>query len=232
MPKPSSRCCDRASCGSRTTQRDNHRLGIVATNLGEAYRGSGDLERAATYFEEAVAMLSSAKTPEYLPEALHRYSHCLAEQGAREAAILHGKRAVNIVQALRDNAGGLEIELQRSLVRKREAIYRQLASLLIDAGRLAEAQQVLDLLKEDELYEFLRGAGGDRRSSAPLRYRVQEAQWSERLDDLAKQGSTREAYVAALRGAIGALGSTPRQTPRPRTPRPPRVARPRRSNAE
>ena len=192
--------------------RDNYRLGLVAANLGEAYRGSGDLERAATFFEEGVAILSSAESPEFLPEALNGYSRCLAEQGAREAAILHGKRAVNIVQALRANAGGLEIALQRSLVRRREAIYRQLASLLIDAGRLAEAQQVLDLLKEDELYDFLRGTGGDRRSSAPLRYHDGEAEWSARLDELAKQGSTRETYVESLHGAIRALGRT-RQAP-------------------
>ena len=107
--------------------RDNNRLGMNARLLAEAYRNLGDRDRARSFFEEAVATLTAAESPEHLSLALTGYSRFLAEDNARDAAILHGKRAVNIVQQMRGDARNLEPELRRSLVRKREEMYRQLA---------------------------------------------------------------------------------------------------------
>jgi CHAT domain-containing protein len=39
----------------------------------------------------------------------------------------------------------------------KERVYRRLASLLIDEGRIPEANHVLDLLKEEEYFEYVRG---------------------------------------------------------------------------
>ena len=44
----------------------------------------------------------------------------------------------------------------QSLSEAAEHVYHHLADLLIDAGRLAEAQFVLDLVKEQEIFEFVR----------------------------------------------------------------------------
>ena len=172
-------------------------LGRTSRMLGEAYRGAGEPARARDFFEESVAILTVVQRPDQLWQALHAYSAFLAEQGEGDAAILHSKRAVNIVQQMRADAAMLESELQRTLVLKREIVYRHLANVLIEAGRLHEAQRVIELLKGEEFLEFMRGAAPARsRPIESLDYTEREKAWFDRLEGVA---STREAYQKALR---------------------------------
>ena len=71
-------------------------------------------------------------------------------------AIFFGKEAVNNFQAIRANLKGLDRDLQRSFISSKEQLYRDLANLLIAQGRLPEAQEVLDLLKQQEYEDFVR----------------------------------------------------------------------------
>ena len=67
------------------------------------------------------------------------------------------RKPINGYQEIRRNIQGLEQETQTSFIRSKEDIYRELADLLITQGRLPEAQQVLDMLKEEEFINFIRG---------------------------------------------------------------------------
>src|SRR5260370_33921468 len=78
-------------------------------------------------------------------------------RGATDLAIFFGKRSINILQSLRADLRGLPQELQRSYIGRKQDSYRTLASLLIGEGRLAEDQQILDLLKLREHFDYLRG---------------------------------------------------------------------------
>lgn len=75
-----------------------------------------------------------------------------------ELAILFGMDAVNCYQQMRKNINGLEKNLQGSFAHSKSDAYRELAELLVQTGRLGEAEQVLDLLKEQELKEVIHGA--------------------------------------------------------------------------
>ena len=71
-------------------------------------------------------------------------------------AIFYGKQAVNDLQKMRGNLSGSSNEAQASFVSAAEvsSVYRTLADLLVSQGRLSEAQEVLAMLKEQELYDF------------------------------------------------------------------------------
>jgi CHAT domain-containing protein len=71
-------------------------------------------------------------------------------------AIYYGKQAVNDLQTMRGNLSGSSNETQASFVSASEvsSVYRTLADLLVSQGRLSEAQEVLAMLKEQELYDF------------------------------------------------------------------------------
>ena len=71
-------------------------------------------------------------------------------------AIFYGKQAVNGLQAIRGEMQTLDKALQQRFLLSKEDVYRTLAELLILEGRLPEAQQVLDLLKEEEYFDFVR----------------------------------------------------------------------------
>ncbi|MFN2164917.1 MAG: tetratricopeptide repeat protein, partial [Anaerolineae bacterium] len=71
-------------------------------------------------------------------------------------AIFHAKRAINAVQGLRANLMGNQPGLQHAFLTSVEDVYRNLADMLLGQGRLAEAQQVMGLMKEYEYLDFLR----------------------------------------------------------------------------
>ena len=63
-------------------------------------------------------------------------------------ATFYGKQAVNTMQSIRSDIRGLSQALQQSFLKSNEKPYHTLAELLISQGRLTEAEQVLNLLKE------------------------------------------------------------------------------------
>ena len=87
-------------------------------------------------------------------------------QNRFEEAIFFGMDAVNAFQQVRRNITGLDQELQAGFVQSKSETYRQLAELLVQTDRLGEAEHVLDLLKEQELKEVVRGAADDAASRA------------------------------------------------------------------
>jgi CHAT domain-containing protein/tetratricopeptide (TPR) repeat protein len=83
-------------------------------------------------------------------------------------AIFFGKQAVNSYQQIRSNIGGADTEMATAFVQSKSDSYRQLADLLAEQNRLGEAEQVLDLLKEQELKETVRGGMPAKDSSTSI----------------------------------------------------------------
>jgi tetratricopeptide (TPR) repeat protein len=71
-------------------------------------------------------------------------------------AVFYGKQSLILVQQLRANIRDMDKETQKRFLESKSKIYHDLANLLIDQGRLAEAQQVLDLLKQQEYTDYVR----------------------------------------------------------------------------
>ncbi len=78
-----------------------------------------------------------------------------------EVAIFFGKLAVNAIQSIRSDMRGLSREVQKGFLRANETPYHILVELLIEEGRLAEAEQVVNLLKDEEYSEFVRRDSGE-----------------------------------------------------------------------
>jgi CHAT domain-containing protein/Tfp pilus assembly protein PilF len=106
--------------------------------------------------ERALAIALTAGEKELLWQAHAAYARILAEQGAHPASIFFGKHAVNLIQEMRAEVAAIGRPVQRSFLAAREPAYRELADVLITTGRLPEAQEVLDMLKEEEYTDFLR----------------------------------------------------------------------------
>lgn len=85
-----------------------------------------------------------------------------ADRKQPAAAITFYKKAVNGIQGKRQQLKSLPVDLQKSFLEatidfkgiKASDIYRQLADQLLSQGQILEAQQVLELLKIQEIQEF------------------------------------------------------------------------------
>jgi CHAT domain-containing protein/tetratricopeptide (TPR) repeat protein len=82
------------------------------------------------------------------------------------AAILLRKLAVNEIEDMRTHVARLDPLLERTFLRQNEDEFRALGDALICAGRLPEAQQVLAMLKQRELFGLTRIDA--RTTTAPL----------------------------------------------------------------
>jgi CHAT domain-containing protein len=84
-------------------------------------------------------------------------------------AIHFGIEAVNSYQQLRRNITGLDKQLQAGYAKSKSDTYRALAELLVVQNRLPDAEHVLDLVKDAELNETVRGAADNAANkTAPL----------------------------------------------------------------
>jgi len=143
--------------------------------MGALLYRAGD-KASLPYFELAALSLSiQAKDPDIQGEIDTSLMRYFRDIGAPELAIFFGIEGANAFQQIRQNMTGLDKETQAGFAQSKSSTYRQLAELLVQADRLGEAEQVLDLLKEQELKEVVRGAPADAAAKVqPLRLSAAE----------------------------------------------------------
>ncbi|MFH2044939.1 MAG: tetratricopeptide repeat protein [Pseudomonadota bacterium] len=115
-----------------------------------------------------------------------------------EAAIFFGKQSVNSIQQMRQNIASLEKETQKSFLLTKEYVYKGLADLLIDQGRLAEASQVLAILKEEEYFDFIRRDSTSDNRLTQVQYTEEEESFKKRYEKISD-------HLAALGHKVGEL---------------------------
>lgn len=164
--------------------------------------------------ERALAIALLAEEKELLWKACAAYARTLAAQGALAAGIFFGKQSVNLIQELRAEVAALGRPAQRSFLAVREPVYRELADALITAGRLPEAQQVLDMLKEEEYSDFLRTRAPSPDLDTRATLTAHEIRLAAELRAEGGEAVRTEALRARLRGLVEAAG---REAPRAAT---------------
>lgn len=172
-----------------------------------------ELNQPEPSFASALAALDLAKTtgdPEIEAAVENSMMLGFRKQHRPEEAIFFGLDAVNSYQQIRKNISGLDKELQSGFVQSKSQVYRMLAELLIEAGRLGEAGQILDLLKEQELRDLVPGAAQNAGAGfAPVA--LSPAQQKAELALPALERKARD--IEELRLAYAAILAKPARTP-------------------
>ncbi len=135
---------------------DTPRFAYVLNSLGDLLIGSDRYVEAQPILQKAYRIALNSGNPDLLQRTQTTLSRLLQAQNNPEAAIFFGKQAVNTLQGLRANVAGLGKDTLKSFDTSIEGTYRRLSSLLIAEGRLVEAERVLELLKEQEQFQFVR----------------------------------------------------------------------------
>jgi CHAT domain-containing protein/uncharacterized protein HemY len=150
--------------------------GSTLSDIGLVYSDIGEKQRAVYYYNRALPLANAVNDP--ILEATVFFNLERSQKAPRPAlAIFYGKQAVNLLQRVRGNIQGLGKELQKSFLSSKEDYYHDLADLLIAQGRLPEAQQVLELMKEQEYSDYVRGK--EANTSNPLTLTPAENQAEE-----------------------------------------------------
>jgi tetratricopeptide (TPR) repeat protein len=133
------------------------RSGEAATlnSIGNVYHTLGEYQRALDFYNQALPIhravgyrSGEARTLRNMQNSMRKISPSLA--------VVFGKQAVNVFQSIRRDNQGIEEGLRASYDKSIEHNYRGLADLLVSLSRFAEAEEVLDLLKEKESFDYIR----------------------------------------------------------------------------
>lgn len=160
--------------------------GFAFNNLGAAHAALGEHASAVNHYQQALAIYREVGNRAAEGLALNNLMLSWRALEQPRLAALSGKQAVNLYQQMRGEMQGLEAASRQSFIESKSGTYRALADLLIEQGRLPEAQQVIRMLKEEEYFEFVRRDEGEAAGlSARAAISPEEAELERRYREIA-----------------------------------------------
>ncbi|MGB3492265.1 MAG: tetratricopeptide repeat protein [Elainellaceae cyanobacterium] len=167
------------------------------TNLGVSYSALSQPEQALEAFQLALGLFQESGNRDGERFILSRLGDMFAQQSEIELAIVFYKQAVNLTESIRQELRTLPFDVQQTYTDTVAATYRQLADLLLQEDRILEAQRVLDLLKVQELDDYLQGVERSAETESGIALRDEE----QRLLDQFQERSNRVVALGReLRG--------------------------------
>ncbi len=141
---------------------------VALNNLGVAYKEAEDYKKALELHQQSLAIARELNNRDNEATYLSNIASVLVQQNQSELAIVFYKQSINITEEIRQNLGVLPSEQQGLYTKKIAGSYRALAGLLLQQDRVLEAQEVLDLLKLQELEDYLRDVRGNLQADQSL----------------------------------------------------------------
>ncbi|MDZ8032695.1 CHAT domain-containing protein [Nostoc sp. DedSLP04] len=167
--------------GDRSTE------GTTLNNIGLIYFSLGQYPKALEYLQQALAIIKQIGDRSTEGTTLSNLGFLLDTQKQQELAIVFLKQSVNVTETIRQDLQVLPKEQQESYTKTVAFTYRRLADLLLQKDRVLEAQQVLDLLKVQELQEYLRNVRGNQQTRQGLDNLPPEQKISDSYNQLLNQ---------------------------------------------
>jgi CHAT domain-containing protein/uncharacterized protein HemY len=140
----------------------------VLAHTANAYAVLGERQKALAYYERALPILHTSENRVGEARVFGKLMS-FWQNTNNKLASLYGKQSVNLFQQLRADNQGLDRSLHQTFLKSIEDVYRTLSDLLIAQGRLPEAERVLEMLKEEEYFKYLRR---DREVASALKLRA------------------------------------------------------------
>ncbi|OYQ66125.1 hypothetical protein B9G53_05270 [Pseudanabaena sp. SR411] len=150
-------------------------------NFGVAYERLNPEQEAIIYLQEALIIAKEVSDRSSEGLALANLGNMLSKAKQSELAILFYKQSINVREEIRKDIKKLDRDIQKSYLTTVEKTYRDLADLLLQQNRIIEALQVLDLLKVQELEDYLKNIKGNDRSAQGVRLLAPEQALSDKL---------------------------------------------------
>jgi CHAT domain-containing protein/Tfp pilus assembly protein PilF len=168
-------------------------IGVVNSSLGNS-------QQALQSYNQALYLFRLIENPLAEGNVLGNLMRYWVRARKPSVAVLFGKNAVNRFQDVRGKIRDLDKDIQKTFAESKAGTYRELADLLIGQGRLSEAEEVLDLLKEEEYFEFIRRDGRSADSlTKPVALTPTERKSYDEYEEIADEVIAIDVEWSALR---------------------------------
>ncbi|WP_190398017.1 tetratricopeptide repeat protein [Pseudanabaena sp. FACHB-1998] len=173
---------------NRTTG-DRNGEGLVLGNLGNAYSKLQQYDQAYNFFQQTLSIFKQNGDREKESLSFSQLGSTLSRLNQPELAILFYKQSINVRESIRKDIRGLSKEDQTTYLETIANSYKNLADLLLKQGRIMEALQVLDLLKVQELEDYLKNIKGSDRTAQGIRVLAAEKALIPQLSKISFENS-------------------------------------------
>lgn len=188
---------DRAiKCFQKALNIYKSRYGPWHTSVAATLNNLGNVQTELKLYQAAEKSFSKAMTIAQAIRDINLSWHIwdglrelFSAQGKMQAAIFFGKQAVFTIQTIRNNLFHMPKEWMDSFIKSKADVYRALAELFINEGRLNEAQWVLQLLKDEEYFQVTLSSinrGGNVKTSQSI-FSELEQSWKNKYQNIQKQ---------------------------------------------
>ena len=140
---------------------------LLLDSIGSLRKSEGDVAQAwASYWQAWQLSKQNSETTAGEVALLLNLGELMEMQAEPALAIFFYKQAIAQIEATRADLRQLSQSVQQQYTKSVESAYRTLAALLLQQGREAEALQVLELLKLQEVKSYLHNEGEGRTAGA------------------------------------------------------------------
>ncbi|PZO42185.1 MAG: hypothetical protein DCF19_08045 [Pseudanabaena frigida] len=159
------------------------RQGEAATlgNLGITYNLLKQYEKAIDFSQQQMLIAKELGERRAEASAFAQIGYALSKLERTDIAIAVLKSSISITEEIRKDIRSLSKEDRQSYVGTVSDRYRYLADLLLQENRVIEALQIIDLLKIQELEDYLKNIKGSDRASQWVRILEPEKAISSQL---------------------------------------------------
>lgn len=178
--------------------------------IGSAYKGLNQFAQALDSYQKALGIIREIGDRKTERLILSNIGEVLEKQNRSEMAIVFYKLSVNVTESIRSDLRALPTEQQRSYTTTVADTYRRLADLLLQQDRVLEAQQVLDLLKIQEIEDYLHSVRGNEQTAQGIPLTPQEQQIRNRHNEILNREIQLGRKLAELE-KISVANRTPQQ---------------------
>ena len=130
---------------------------VALRNLGTLYGVSGEFSQAVEQHQQSISIMREIGDRRGEADSLFSLGYVFEDFDQIELAIVFMKASIDVQEAIRRDISELDADTQESYAEKISGCYRCLADLLLEQDRIIEAQQVLDLLKIQEIDHYFQG---------------------------------------------------------------------------
>jgi CHAT domain-containing protein len=153
-------------------------------NIARVYENRGDSGQALRYFQQALVIYRSINDRVGQGRTYSNIGHLFEKQNKPELAIIFYKLCANNREKVRlDPPKTPPPHLTNSFSLKVSETYRSLGKLLASQGRIAEAGRIMDLVKVQEVEEYIVGVKGNERTAKGVEMTPIEAKIRDTLVD-------------------------------------------------
>jgi CHAT domain-containing protein/Tfp pilus assembly protein PilF len=133
-------------------------------NLGRVHQAMGQFQIALALHQSALSTFNEIGDRTGQRNSLSNLGAVFQNMRQSSLAIAFYKQSINVTEVIRQDLRELSRQQQESYTQTVADTYRKLADLLLQQDRVLEAQQVLDLLKVQELDDYLRNVRGGKQA--------------------------------------------------------------------